>query len=95
MTIAVVRRCPMCGAVSHISCDEKAWDKYENGALIQDAFPFVDIHTRETIISGMCIPCQEKFFAEEEDEEDEDEPCNGECDKCKEINCPWQDPRCF
>lgn len=83
MTITVTCRCPLCGRISSVTCEEKAWALYENGALAQVAFADVDIYTRETIISGMCHPCQERFF-EVEDEDD----CDGECDSCEYYDCP-------
>jgi hypothetical protein len=55
--------------MSFVSCDEAGWDAYEAGALIQDAFPQMDLHTRETIISGMCEPCQIRFFETDDEEE--------------------------
>ena len=76
MSITINCRCPMCGRISHISCDEQAWDAYEGGALAQDAFADMDLHTRETIISGMCLPCQEAFFVEDDDD------CDGDCAHC-------------
>ena len=77
MMIDVTRRCPMCGKISSVSCDRDAWRTWESGGcLIQEAFPDMDIHTRETLISGMCLPCQESFFVEDEDD------CDGECDTC-------------
>lgn len=84
MTLTINCRCPLCGAQSHIVCEESAWEEYENGALIQDAFPTMDIHSRETLISGMCLNCQESFFVED----DEDE-CDGDCEECEAwAECP-------
>ena len=68
--MTITRTCPLCGKVSTITCKGPQWFAYENGALIQDAFPDMDLQTRETIISGLCVPCQAPFFDEEEDEED-------------------------
>lgn len=82
MQVAVDCRCPMCGAISHILCDEVAWDAYEDGALAQEAFADMDLHTRETIISGMCLSCQDRFFIED------DEDCDGDCITCTDFDCP-------
>ena len=65
-------RCPFCGAISNIPCDEDAL-----------AFPHMDPMTREILVSGMCRACQSSFF-EEEDEED----CDGECNTCEHYDCP-------
>ena len=70
MKATIARRCFLCGKISHISCDSKALTAYENGALAQVAFADMDLRTRETIISGICVPCQIRFFeADDEDEE--------------------------
>jgi len=75
--------CPMCNKISYIECEEEAWKAYEEGALAQEAFPNMDLNTRETIISGMCKECQLFFF----DDEDDD-GCDGECDACGDFECP-------
>lgn len=75
-------RCPLCGIVTQITCEENAWLAYTNGALAQDVFHDMDIHTRETIISGMCDLCQIAFF------ETDDDGCDGECDVCMDFDCP-------
>ena len=82
MTTTVESRCPFCGHISTITCEMGAWFRYMNGALIQDAFPTMDFHTRETLVSGLCLSCQESFFEEDEDE------CDGECNICADYNCP-------
>ena len=74
-------RCPFCGAISSIPCDEDALARYDAGALVQDAFPQMDLVTREILVSGMCRTCQSSFFEEEE------EDCNGECDACFDFDC--------
>ena len=77
MTTTVTCVCPLCGAVTHVMCDADAYAKYAyTNALIQNAFPNMDIHTRETLISGMCLACQDRFFVEEDDD------CDGVCDLC-------------
>ena len=83
MMIDVTRRCPMCGKISSVTCDRDAWRTWESGGcLIQEAFPDMDIHTREILISGMCLECQESFFVEDDDD------CDGECDVCTDYDCP-------
>ncbi len=81
--VTVTCVCPLCGRETNILVEEFRWNLYEAGALIQDAFPTTDIHTRETLISGMCLPCQESFFVEDEDD------CNGVCELCSlGDDCP-------
>ena len=69
MNVVVACRCPLCGKISQVLCEEDAWNAYEAGALAQDAFPTMDLRTRETIISGMCEPCQTRFFEVDDEEE--------------------------
>lgn len=79
-------RCPFCGAISNIPCDEDALAQYDAGALVQDAFPQMDLVTREILVSGMCRACQSRFFGEEDDYDRED-ACTGGCDNCMEFDC--------
>ena len=68
MKVTVSCICPLCGKVSFLDVDESALNAYEAGALAQEAFPNMDLMTREILISGMCEPCQMTFF-EVDDEE--------------------------
>ena len=67
--MVITKCCPLCGAFSSVVCDSKAWATYQNGALAQVAFPDMDVFARETLISGMCEPCQTRFFTEDDEEE--------------------------
>ena len=70
MKTLVIRRCPMCGKASKIECDAEGYVTYmTTSALIQDIFPDMDLRTRETLISGMCEPCQIRFFETDDEEE--------------------------
>ena len=78
MTATVTCHCPLCGKVSFIACDEDAYYEYVTTCTpIQEIFPYMDLHTRETLISGMCRSCQDKFFVE-----DDEDDCDGMCDLC-------------
>jgi hypothetical protein len=70
-----------------VVCAESAWKSYQNGALAQDAFPDMDIFSRETLISGMCKPCQMRFFVEVKWDEEEEDPYEG-CFECDNTECP-------
>ena len=85
MTATVICHCPLCGAISHVTCDEDAYDRYVTTRTpIQEIFPDMDLHTRELLISGMCLDCQNRFFTED----DEDE-CDGDCEECEAwAECP-------
>ena len=69
-------KCPICGAVTEVRVSASGLFRYNNGDLIQNAFPEVSAAEREVIISGMCPKCQETMFGGwdcEEDEEEEEE----------------------
>ena len=68
MKVTMSGICPLCGKVSFLDVEEDALNAYEAGALAQDAFPDMDLMTRELLISGMCEECQATFF-EVDDEE--------------------------
>ena len=69
--------CPFCGKTTTIQVvgeDFYAW-KFE-GALIQNAMPYLPANVRETLISGLCDECQEKMFSSSEEEDSEpDDDC--------------------
>ena len=63
--------CPFCGNGHYLTVSRKGYNLWQNGALVQKAFPELSATERESIISGMCPDCQKAFF-EEDDEEDAD-----------------------
>lgn len=68
--------CPFCGKTTTIQVvgkDFYAW-KFE-GALIQNAMPYLPANVRETLISGMCDECQEKMFSSSEEDFEPDDDC--------------------
>lgn len=63
--------CPFCHKTTTVQVvgeDFYAW-KFE-GALIQNAMPYLPANVRETLISGLCDECQDKMFSPFEEEED-------------------------
>jgi hypothetical protein len=88
MNMIITRYCPLCGELTSVVCAESAWSAYKGGALAQDAFPDMDIFTRETLISGMCKPCQMRFFIEDEDDDEEEEDPYEGCFECDNTECP-------
>ena len=84
MMTTVVCQCPLCGAISNVTCDEDAYFRYvSTNATIQEVFPDMELHTREILISGMCIPCQERFFVEDDDCEYDGDCENCPCEECR------------
>jgi len=69
--ISIVKMCPMCSKYSARTLDtnEKQYQKWLDGALIQDAMPQLSIDDREFIITGYCDPCMDKVFSTPEEAE--------------------------
>ena len=70
-------RCRMCGSevVLHVRVDD--YEKWDSGARVQDAFPYIDPEYRELLISGTCPKCWDDMFKGfgtlEDEDKDEDE----------------------
>lgn len=60
----IVRQCPMCGAISQVSLNDRESREYLkcDGRLIQDILPNTHIAIREILLSGYCIGCQNILF---------------------------------
>ena len=74
--VCVVTRCPFCGKGNFIEVNDADYDDWQDGELVQNAFPYLSADEREMLISGICPTCWEKTFGsfdEEEDEEVDDE----------------------
>ena len=50
----------------HITVGNADLDSWQNGALIQDAMPYLSADEREILISGICGECFDNMFAGEE-----------------------------
>lgn len=76
----VVVVCPFCGKATTIQVvgkDFYAW-KFE-GALIQNAMPYLPANVRETLISGVCDECQDELFAPFEEDDSEPDDIDDDC----------------
>lgn len=72
--------CPFCGKTTTIQVvgkDFYAW-KFE-GALIQNAMPYLPANVRETLISGICDECQDELFAPFEEDDSEPDDIDDDC----------------
>lgn len=65
-TLLLKVECFMCKQIYRLSVDTQAYRDWNNGKLIQDAFPEMSKGDRELLISGMCGSCFDKAFKEEE-----------------------------
>lgn len=70
MTVAVeCPRCPVCGEAETVLVEETAYDRWVNGALVQDAFPTMDKDVRELLVSGTHPACWDALFDVDDDPE--------------------------
>jgi predicted RNA-binding Zn-ribbon protein involved in translation (DUF1610 family) len=63
----VLHFCPFCGNENSVKIALEDFVKWENGELVQNAFPYLNATEREQFISGMCPDCQKRVFGDEED----------------------------
>lgn len=57
-TVTVTTKpCPICRKTTDLVLDFDQAMRYQQGALIQNAFPDMDAAERELLITGMCSPC--------------------------------------
>jgi len=66
----IVTVCPFCGHINEIGVNEDDYWDWQDGELVQNAFPYLSADEREVLISGLCYDCQSDLF--EDDEEDWD-----------------------
>ena len=70
--VTVVTFCPFCGKANEIEVNEMDYLDWQDGALVQDAFPYLSANEREALISGICPKCWADTFGEEGDNHFED-----------------------
>lgn len=66
----VMTLCPFCGEMHEVPVNEADYWDWQDGALVQDAFPYLTADEREMLVSGICPNCWDKMFPEEEEEEE-------------------------
>ena len=66
-------KCPKCGHEDAVFVRTSDVEKYKKGALIQDAFPYLNKPQRELIQTGICNPCWSKMFPEPKETTDDPE----------------------
>ena len=54
--------CPFCGEEHLISVNTEDYWAWEDGELVQNAFPYLSADEREMLISGICPTCWDKMF---------------------------------
>jgi len=70
-TTAVTTKCPLCKKEEVLQVPQSGYDSWMNGGvLIQRAMPSLTPTQREQLITGICGPCWDNTFKEEEEEEE-------------------------
>lgn len=65
----IITSCPFCGHAHGVFVNVADYLDWQDGALVQDAFPYLSANKRELLISGCCSQCWNKMFSSEEGEE--------------------------
>ena len=60
--ITLITTCPFCGRENSINVREEDYSAWQDGALVQDAFPYLSTTEREQLISHLCPTCQRDIF---------------------------------
>lgn len=58
----ITKICPKCNKPSYVDIPKDAYEKWQFGMLIQDAWPEGSAAEHETLISSLCKDCQEGVF---------------------------------
>lgn len=86
--VAIITVCPICGHVNEITVNEDDYFNWDDGALVQDAFPYLTAEERECLISHICPICWNKTFGDIDEEDPEDwEDDVDECGYNPYIGC--------
>lgn len=54
--------CPFCGHHDAVTVPESGYLAWQNGELIQNAFPDLSAEEREMLLTGICRKCQAEIF---------------------------------
>lgn len=79
---AILATCPFCGNLNVVTVNEDDYWNWQNGTLIQDAFPYLTADEREIIKTGICPDCWDKMFSEDEEEEEDSDYWEDDADEC-------------
>ena len=55
--------CVACGTIVKLFLNWEDFQAWQDGELVQDAFPYLSADEREMLISGICGTCFDKIFA--------------------------------
>ena len=66
MDKAVAKVCPFCKSTTWVSVPVEAYEAFQIGVNIKDAWPDGSATDRETLLSGICPKCQKETFEDEQ-----------------------------
>lgn len=60
--MVISTKCGFCGKKGSIIVHKKNYEAWQNGELIQRAFPYLTPTERELLKTGICDKCWDKMF---------------------------------
>lgn len=70
LTKVTCRTCIHCRKSAELVLPTPQVEAWKAGARVQDAFPNLDVDTRELLITGTHPACWDEMFGDEDDEEE-------------------------
>ena len=64
--VCVSLQCPFCGRGHEVEVNEADYWDWDDGMMVQDAFPYLSADEREMLITGICPTCWNKTFGGDE-----------------------------
>ncbi len=64
--VSISTVCPFCGRSNEVEVNENDYWDWQDGMLVQDAFPYLSADEREMLITGICPTCWDKMFGGDE-----------------------------
>lgn len=89
--VTIITACPFCGHANEVAVNEEDYWDWQDGALVQDAFPYLSADEREMLISGICPTCWEKTFGGDENDYDEPDDIDDDCGFDPYMGCYTDD----
>ena len=62
----ITKICPKCNKPSYVDIPKDAYEAWQMGMCIQNAWPDGSATDREVLISGICPECQKETFEDEQ-----------------------------
>lgn len=66
--VTISTACPFCGHANFVEVNESDYWDWQDGELVQRAFPYLTPDEREMLISGICPKCWDATFGDADEE---------------------------